>query len=174
MRLTTRHAANLGVLAAVSIVLTRVFGFVIGPGGILRISLGEIPIILAGVLFGPVGGGLTGIAADIIGVAINSHGGVPHPGFTLSAALTGFIPGLLLHKHRDSLKIWQIGLVVLLTDLVAGLFLNTLWLTMLLKQNFFVILSPRLLSRPITLPLYTLVVFWLNRAYQSYRRGTSY
>lgn len=171
MRLTTRHAANLGVLVAVSIVLTRVFGFVIGPGGILRISLGEVPIILAGVLFGPVGGGLTGIAADVIGVAINSHGGVPHPGFTLSAALTGSIPGLLLHTRRDSLKIWQIGLVVLLTDLITGLFLNTLWLAMLIEKDFFVVLLPRLLSRPVILPVYTLVVFWVNRAYQSYLRG---
>src|SRR5690554_5360165 len=98
MQLSARHAANLGLLTAVSIVLTRVFGVVlpIAGAGALRLSFGEIPIILAGMLFGPGAGALTGLAADLIGYLINSHGGAFFPGFTLSAVLTGLIPGLLL------------------------------------------------------------------------------
>ncbi|MCK9526540.1 MAG: folate family ECF transporter S component [Limnochordia bacterium] len=176
MRLTTRHAANLGVLTAVSIVLTRIFGIVVPVAGVgaLRLSFGEIPVILAGVLFGPVGGGLTGLASDLIGYIINSHGGAFFPGFTLSAALTGVIPGWILHKRRDSLGLYQIGATVLVTDLVTGVFLNTLWLTILYGQGFFVILPMRLLARLVTLPVYTVVMFWINRAYGSYRRGTNY
>ena len=77
MRLTTRNAANLGLLTAISIVLTRIFGVVVPVAGVgaLRLSFGEIPIILAGVLFGPAGGALTGLASDLIGYIINSHGG---------------------------------------------------------------------------------------------------
>jgi len=85
MRFTTRTATNLGLLTAISIVLTRVFGFIIPIAGVgaLRISFGEIPIMLSGILFGPVAGAVTGVAADLIGYAINSHGGAFFPGFTL-------------------------------------------------------------------------------------------
>jgi ECF transporter S component (folate family) len=157
-------------------VLTRIFGIVVPVAGVgaLRLSFGEIPIILAGILFGPVGGGLTGLASDLIGYIINSHGGAFFPGFTLSAALTGVIPGLFLYKRRDSLGLYRIGATVLVTDLVTGVFLNTLWLTILYGQGFFVILPMRLLARLVTLPVYTVVLFWINRAYGSYRRGTNY
>ncbi|HKM42646.1 MAG TPA: folate family ECF transporter S component [Limnochordia bacterium] len=176
MRLTTRQAANLGLLTAVSIVLTRIFGVVVPVAGVgaLRLSFGEIPIILAGVLFGPVGGGLTGLASDLIGYVINSHGGAFFPGFSLSAVLTGVIPGLILQKRRDSLRLYHVGATVLVTDLITGVLLNTLWLTILYGQGFFVILPMRLLARLVTLPIYTFVVFWITRAYLSYRRGANY
>ncbi|MDI9484565.1 MAG: folate family ECF transporter S component [Bacillota bacterium] len=176
MRLTTRNAANLGLLTAISIVLTRIFGVVVPVAGVgaLRLSFGEIPIILAGVLFGPAGGALTGLASDLIGYIINSHGGAFFPGFTLSAALTGFLPGWILFRHRSSLGLWQVGATVLLTDLIAGVLLNTLWLTILYGQGFFVILPMRVLARLVTLPIYTVTVFWISRAYQSYRRGAEH
>lgn len=176
MHLTTRHAANLGLLTAVSIVLTRVFGFVVPIGGVgaLRLSFGEVPIILAGVLFGPGAGALTGLASDLIGYLINSHGGAFFPGFALSAAIAGLIPGLLLHKRRKNLNLGQIGVGVLVTDLIAGVFLNTLWLTILYGTGFFVILPMRLLARLVTLPVYTITIFLINRAYQAYRKGAEY
>ncbi len=173
MRFTTRTATNLGLLTAISIVLTRVFGFIIPIAGVgaLRISFGEIPIMLSGILFGPVAGAVTGVAADLIGYAINSHGGAFFPGFTLTAALTGIIPGLLLFRRMKDPQWWQVGLTVLVTDLITGVFLNTLWLTIMFGQGFFILLPARLLARLVTLPIFTLVVFLVGRAYQSYIRG---
>lgn len=175
MRLTPRRAANLGLLAAVSIVLTRVFGVVLPIAGVgaLRLSFGEIPIILAGLLFGPAGGALTGLTADLIGYLINSHGGPFFPGFTLSAALAGLIPGLLRSRVKGSPTLIQAALIVLATDLVTGVLLNTLWLTILYGQGFFVILPMRMLARLVTLPIYSLAVFWGSRAYVAYLRGSN-
>lgn len=174
MKISARHAANLGLLTAVSIVLTRIFGVVlpIAGAGALRLSFGEMPIMLAGVLFGPGAGALTGLAADLIGYLVNSHGGAFFPGFSLSAALTGLIPGLLLYKHRSNLNLRQIGVVVLVTDLLTGVLLNTFWLTILYGQGFFVLLPMRLVARLLTLPIYTVTLFFANRAYQSYRAGS--
>lgn len=176
MQLSARHAANLGLLTAVSIVLTRVFGVVlpIAGAGALRLSFGEIPIILAGMLFGPGAGALTGLAADLIGYLINSHGGAFFPGFTLSAVLTGLIPGLLLYKQRESLTLLKIGSVVLVTDLLTGVLMNTFWLTILYGQGFFVLLPMRLAARLVTLPIYTVALFFANRAHQQYRKGSSH
>jgi len=139
--------------------------------GALRLSFGEVPIMLAGVLFGPAGGALTGLAADLIGYVINTHGGPFFPGFTLSAALTGLIPGLLLYRKRSKLSVLQVGAAVLFTDLITGVLLNTLWLTIMFSQGFFVLLPMRLLARLVTLPLYTITVVWVSRAYQAYLGG---
>ena len=172
MQLRARVAANLGLLTAVSIVLTRVLGFVVPIAGVgaLRLSFGEVPIMLAG-CFCPAGGALTGLAADLIGYVINTHGGPFFPGFTLSAALTGLIPGLLLYRKRSKLSVLQVGAAVLFTDLITGVLLNTLWLTIIFSQGFFVLLPMRLLARLVTLPLYTITVVWVSRAYQAYLGG---
>ena len=173
MQLSARHAANLGLLTAVSIVLTRVFGLIIPIAGVgaLRLSFGEVPIMLAGILFGPTAGALTGLASDLIGYLINSHGGAFFPGFSLSAALAGFIPGLLLYQRKESLTLIHVGAVVLFTDLITGVFLNTLWLTILYGQGFFVILPMRVLARLVTLPIYTLTLFLGNKVYHDRLKG---
>ncbi|NLJ80403.1 MAG: folate family ECF transporter S component [Firmicutes bacterium] len=173
MHLNTRTAANLSLLTAISVVLTRIFGVVLPIAGVgaLRLSFGEIPLILAGILFGPWAGALAGLASDLVGYLVNAHGGAFFPGFAFSAALTGLLPGLLLHNRRAALQWWQVGSTVFLTDLVTGVFLNTLWLTILYGQGFFVILPARLGARLVTLPVYTITVFLLNRAYQAYLKS---
>ena len=170
MKFSARTAANLGLLTAVSIVLTRFFGVMLPIAGAnaLRLSFGEAPVMLAGVLFGPASGALAGVAADLVGFLINSYGGPYHPGLTLSLALTGLIPGLLLHPKRDSLSVVQVGAVVLLTDLLTGVLLNTLRRSRMFGQGFFQLLGMRLLARLVTVPLYILTVYWANRAYRAY------
>jgi len=72
MKLDAKLAANVGVLTAVSIVLTRFFGVIVPIAGAnaLRLSFGEAPIMLAGVLFGPAGGGLGGVGGGFGGVFV--------------------------------------------------------------------------------------------------------
>lgn len=171
MVFSTRTATNVGLLVGVSIVLTRVFAVMVPIGGLmtLRLGFGEIPIMLAGILFGPIAGGLGGAIADLIGFALNSQGGAFFPGFTVSAALTGIIPGVLLYK-KENISLTQLALVVFVTDLVTGVVLNTLWLTLLMERGFFVILPPRLVARLVTLPVYTSTIHLTRRAYAGYRR----
>lgn len=175
MKLDAKLAANVGVLTAVSIVLTRFFGVIVPIAGAdaLRLSFGEAPIMLAGVLFGPEGGALAGVAADLVGFLINSFGGPYHPGLTLSMGLTGLIPGLLLHSKRNELTVLQVGLIVLLTDLITGVLLNTLWLSQMYGGGFFEFLGMRLVARLLTVPLYTVTVYWASRAYRFYLAGGS-
>lgn len=172
MRLNTRTATNLGLLVALSIVFTRFLGAMIPVGGTmsLRISFGEIPLMLAGILFGPAAGALAGVTSDLIGFIINSHGGPYFPGFTLTAALTGIIPGVLLYRKWTSFSILELAFVVLFTDVITGMLLNTYWLTLMMDTGFFVLLPPRAFARLFTLPIYTLVIFMVRRAYLAYRQ----
>ncbi|MFP4200841.1 MAG: folate family ECF transporter S component, partial [Clostridia bacterium] len=89
--MTTRAMVTVALLIAISVILTRVFGIMLPVGGVmsLRISFGEIPIYLSGILFGPFAGAAAGAIADLIGVMV--AGMDFFPGFTVSAAVAGFI-----------------------------------------------------------------------------------
>ncbi len=86
------------MLTALSIIFSRFFGIFITPT--IKFSFGHLPLMLAGMLLGPIPGALAGLAADLIGVAINA-GGTPHFGFTLVSVLTGLIPGLITEYSKD-------------------------------------------------------------------------
>jgi len=70
------------------------------------------------------------------------------------------------------LTVRQIGAAVVVTDLIAGVLLNTLWPVYpytIRVSSFFC--RRRLISRVVTLPIYTALIFLLNRAYQMQRKG---
>lgn len=64
-RMATRTIACGALLAAISIVMARFLSY--APYGSVRWSLDKFPLFLAGMLFGPLAGGLTGLVADAAG-----------------------------------------------------------------------------------------------------------
>ncbi len=90
--LTTKAIVGSGLLVAISIILTRVFSIAMPT---LRLGFGDVPIIISGIVYGPFVGGITGAISDVLGYMINPMGGAYFPGFTVSAALRGIIPGLI-------------------------------------------------------------------------------
>lgn len=64
-RMATRTIACSALLAAISIVMARLLSY--APFGSVRWSLDKFPLFLAGMLFGPVAGGMTGLVADAVG-----------------------------------------------------------------------------------------------------------
>lgn len=115
-KLSSKNIAYYALLIALNVVLTRVGSIRIGGGGteIVRIGFGGFPIIFAGIVFGPLAGGIVGAVGDIIGMIISPMGPyMPH--FTLSAALTGAIPGLIMMKCKDKecrTSFWKLLLAI--------------------------------------------------------------
>lgn len=101
---STKNIVSCGLLAGISIILTRVFSYTIPIAGFpaLRIGFGDIPVIISGMLFGPVAGALTGTVSDVLGFMINPMGAFYIPGMTISAALRGFIPGLFYWAVKNN------------------------------------------------------------------------
>jgi ECF transporter S component (folate family) len=116
----TSSLVKAAVLAAISIILTRVLSIMVPLGGLpaLRLGFGSMPIMISGMLFGPVIGALTGIVADLIGVALNSMGGSFFPGFTLSAATTGIISGVLFHTIKIHKSKWNFNIANVITTMI--------------------------------------------------------
>ena len=122
--ITTRKLVMASFLTSLSIIFTRFLFLMIPLAGLpaLRLSFGESPIMLSGILFGPLIGGLTGLAADLIGVVINPQGAY-FPGFTISSVLWGVIPGILAmnFKKENNEKDYSILNSLLILFLVVGL-----------------------------------------------------
>lgn len=166
MSFSTRTLVQVALLTAVSIVLTRFFAVMVPIAGVLaiRLSFGEIPLILTGLLHGPWAGAVAGVMADLLGYSLFSAGGPFFPGFTLSAALTGLLPGVLLNpRQRRPLSLRSLALAIIVTDVIVSLGLNTLWLSLMYKKAIAVLLPARLLARAILVPIYIGIIYTLLR-----------
>ena len=144
-KLNVDSMVKASMLAALSIILSRFFGIFITQS--IKFSFGHLPLMIAGMICGPIYGALAGLAADLIGVAINA-GGAPHLGFTLVSVLTGLIPGLVVKYCKDkniSLKI-QVAIMIIFVFYICHMFLNTLWLSQLYNTPYKIMLSGRFLK----------------------------
>ncbi len=157
-RLTAKNIVIYGMLIALNVVLTRVGSIRIGAGGteVVRIGFGGFPIIFAGILFGPIAGGIVGAIGDIIGMIISPMGAyMPH--FTLTAALTGIIPGLIMMNCKDiacRASIKRLLLAIGVGQIVTSIILVPYFMNTLFGVPFGVSLPPRLISQAISIPLY--------------------
>ena len=156
----TRRLIYLSLLIAMNIVFVRLLSF---QTPVTRLDFGFVPISLAGALFGPFWGALTGGAADILGMMVNSKGMAYFFPWTINAVLHGFFYGLFLHKKP---KTWiRIGSCVLIQGLFVNLLLGSIWGT-IYRGNwelFPVVFGERLLMVAVTVPVQFLVIQVLCR-----------
>ncbi len=106
----TRVVVNCGLLIAISIVLKILFEVYIPLGGFpsLRLNITALPIMLSGILLGPLAGFAVGFISDLLCFVIKP-GGPFFIGFTLASGLTGLLPGLLfmfLRKRETKYLEW--------------------------------------------------------------------
>jgi ECF transporter S component (folate family) len=128
----------------------------------LRVSFAYVPIMLSGILLGPVWSGAVAALGDMIGMIMFPKGAY-FPGFTLSAFLTGLIHGLFLFNTKDNRQF--------LIRLIAGTFivllcihtgLNSLWLVIMYKKAFAVFAPARVIAAVIMFPIQTGTMFLLK------------
>lgn len=161
-KFSTRNLLLLALFAAISIVLTRFLSFYLPIVAVntVRISLGNIPIVMAGLLLGPLAGAATGVVADVVGTTMFSALGY-FPGFTLSAALVGFLPGVLKLYFKNLDKYSNILIIVFITEAVTSMGLNTLWVSILSHANYFVLLIPRIGITLVMMLIYSWIIYIL-------------
>lgn len=96
------------LLTALSVVLARLLTVI--PSEVSRFSLEAVPILLAGLLFGPVPGAAVGFAADFIGCLFSPYG--YNPIFCLPPILYGLWAGLLRGFVWQKPNVWRVALAV--------------------------------------------------------------
>ncbi len=152
----TRRLVYLAILVALAIIFTRILSFRFAIGGIegIRIGLGALPIILSGLIFGPLAGGIVGALADVLGYFINPLG-VYMPHFTLTAFLTGFIPAFIVfnflrHKRGFASYLFAIGI----GQLISSVLLVPFFLQIVFNIPMRITLVAYIVSQAINVPVY--------------------
>lgn len=80
------------LLAAISLILGKFLQIPTPFSTLVRISFENLPVILAGILLGPLAGAMTGAVADLVGCML--YGYTINPIITLGAACVGLVAGL--------------------------------------------------------------------------------
>ena len=96
------------LLTALSVILARLLTII--PSEISRFSLEAVPILLAGLLLGPVPGAAVGFAADFIGCLFSPFG--YNPIFCLPPIRYGLWAGLLRGYVWTKPTVWRVALAV--------------------------------------------------------------
>ena len=110
------------MLAALSVIFARLI--IPMPNAFTRFSIEAIPIVIAGLLFGPLAGGIVGFVADLVGCLFSGYG--YNPLFCVPPILYGVLAGLLRFLLFKKTDIWRI-LLVYLPPVVIGSILYQSW-----------------------------------------------
>ena len=145
-KFNTKMISILGLLLALEIILSR---FLSLSAWNIKIGFSFIPVAVAATLFGPFSAGIVAALGDFLGAVLFPIG--PYfPGFTLTAFLTGLTFGYFLYKRQTPVRIL---IAVLINQLVLGLLVNTLWISILYGSPFMPLLETRLVQCAILGPV---------------------
>ena len=142
LRSNLRLLAVSAFLAALSIICGKYLALSLG--NVLRFSFENLPILLAGMMFGPVAGALVGAVADVIGCIMVAY--PINPLVTLGAACIGLLGGLLFHVTKKLPLLWKTCITVILTHLVASVIIKTFGLAAYYDMPFHILMLWRLLN----------------------------
>jgi len=159
----TRFLTHVGVLVAVAVVVRRVVTPQI-PG----LNLGGLPIVIAGLLLGPLGGAYVGAISDVVGYCVAPPGPF-HPFYTVTAALTGALPPLLLRvaprrAQADEMSFERLLFAVLITQVLTKCVMIPLFNEWLLGIPTHVTAARNIIVQVVHAPLYAVAAQAVLRA----------
>lgn len=128
---------TLALLVAISIISGKFLAFRVGD--ILRFSFENLPILFAGVAFGPVAGALVGVVADLLGCIMVGY--TINPIVTLGAAALGAVAGgsaLLLKKNKLSNRL-TLAISVICAHFIGSVVIKTAGLAAFYAMPYFVL-----------------------------------
>jgi ECF transporter S component (folate family) len=109
------------LLTAMSIIFSRVFTI---STGFVRFNLGALPVVLAGVLFGPWAGFAVGAVADIIGGVLAGY--AINPLITLGAGVIGLVVGAIWKLNVPQNNSVRLAAAILSAHVIGSMIINSL------------------------------------------------
>ena len=163
--MTTRTLAFCAMLTAISVALARLAGLM--PDESSRFSIEAIPIFIAGMLFGPLAGGLVGFTADFVGCLFSPFGF--NPIFCVPPILYGVFGGIFQNYLGKKVTISRLVVsflppVVLGSILYQSFALALVYFSNTFAEGLILKLTTRSVQFAITLVLDVLIIFLLFKA----------
>ncbi len=156
IKINTRVLVTISLLIALQIILAKFLGI---HTQYFKIGFGFVPIFVAAILYGPIGGITVGILSDIVANVLFPVG--PYfPGFALTEALEGVTYGILLRKKHSLSKV---VISVIVTQLALSQFLNTYWLHVLYGAPYWEMFYTRIIQTSILFVVELIVIFAISK-----------
>lgn len=111
------------LLAAMSLILGKFLQIPTPFAEFVRISFENLPVILAGIVLGPLAGAMTGAVADLVGCL--AYGYSINPLITLGAASVGFVAGMFGFLLARAPLLLRISLSAITAHLVGSVGIKT-------------------------------------------------
>ena len=132
-RISTRMLVTLALLAAIEVVLAR---FIVPmPSATMRFSIEAVPIVIAGLLFGPVPGALVGLVGDVVGCLFSGYGF--NPVFSVPPVLIGVCAGLMRFLLYEKVSYLRILISFLPAVVLGSVFWQSYWLSFFYGSHSF-------------------------------------
>lgn len=157
-----RIMTSVAMLTALSVIVERFLPIV--NTDTVRISLGNVPIVIASIFFGPIAGMLCGAISDLLGCLLSGY--PPYPVLMLAPIMTGFIPGFASLLFGKKIKggmsnILFLAVVMTFTGIVSSVIITTLGLHLLYGTPVMVLLYQRVPVSFLSIFVDTAVLFLL-------------
>lgn len=164
-RIATQTLAYSALLAALSVVLARLFGLM--PEASARFSIEAVPIFLAGMLFGPVAGAMVGFSADFVGCLFSAYG--YNPIFCIPPILYGVFGGVFRGFLSENISIPRLVVsflppVVLGSVLYQSCTLSYMYYDGVFFEGLLFYLSTRSVQFAVTMAIDVLLIYLLFKS----------
>ena len=147
---STRKITYMAVFIALSVVInTMRFG---------SVSFGGFPIIYSGLVLGPVNGLIVGAVSDVLGFIIRPSSGGYNVVFTLTSALTGLIPIMVVKLFKvkyPNYKFYQVLLGIFIGQMLTSVIMAPYFQALLFGKNtFYYYATKAFIKQAVSIPLY--------------------
>jgi len=110
-------------------------------------------------LFKPAYAGIGAAVADVVGFFIFRPAGTFFPGFTLTAFLMGVTYWAFLRNYP--VKMWRVCAAALIVTIGLNLILDTIWLTIILREGVVALIPQRVIRTAVMLPIQVVTIRFL-------------
>jgi len=159
-KMTTKTMTYCAFLAALQVVLARMFGMM--PVAFMRFSIEAIPIVIAGIMFGSKAGAMVGFSADLIGCLFSGYG--YNPIFCLPPILYGICGGLFRPVLAKKVNVFTLLLTMLPAVVLGSILWQSFALDYIFNKGFWFLLSTRSVQFAITMVVDVLIIHFLFKA----------
>lgn len=135
-----RLLSFIGIMTALSVILARFFPIVNTPT--IRVTLGGIPVMLTGIVCGPLPGALVGILSDFTGCVFSGY--LPYLPLMISPVLTGLMPAVIISFMGRKRLLLSVIVSLGITSVITSVIWTPFALHLMTGTNMSVLIVSRL------------------------------
>ena len=159
--ITPKRLSLMAMLIALQIVLSKFL--MLQLTGSIRLSIDSVPILLSGIWFGPLAGGIVGLLSDLLGTLLFPTAGMYFPPLTAAFILIGVCAGFLAKIVKCKNGLLRAALIVIPAEIVGSYLTKSAALSALVQIPFPALLAARALPVGGIMVVNTMLVYLLDR-----------